>query len=712
MKRFTVIIFLLSLSTICWTQSQYWTGDGGRGMRLTVYEPRGMGLSEEEQALLPLIQSTLIGSLSSPFSAMTVFDQLNLENIIKQQNISMSGYFSDEDFIRIGHLTNAQYMVIGSVTRIANNYTLELAITNVESGERRASYPPRQVSLLALQNLSAVREASAQLLRQLGVTLTATGSLELQKAEDIIKIQAETALARGIAAQRQGTEIAAMSYFYQAAALDPTLAAAANRSSVISADIRSGNIGADVRNDIQWRNDWIARLIEFEEFFYGIINTADPPYILFYFPDDIHRGAVDSIDYRNNTAKLDFPTNLRANNAWLNSIRQAANSVFSELNTALNATGRRNAWQLANWPAQGLTRNNPFASSSQSRNYNFSIVFELVNEQNRVIGSQTIRLGPSFSLSRNNEQIDISYTENTFNTVTFNSVNANDISDKLTIRIASVNGTAPENARFPMTVLSGTQWQEYRNNSVDFLRIEYGIVRGFNGNQRQPQLHIPVEVWGQAVTAIANDAFRNDQLTSVTIPNGIISIGNNTFANNQLINVTIPNSVITIGAKAFENNRLSNITIGNGVETIGERAFFGNNPSNITIGANVTFGTLAFARNVEISYTDKDNNIRTRREDQNIGFVASYQNNGRQAGTYSASLSWRINNEKGRQAQREDERVANNKRIAFLIASPFIIAGIIGLGYILLKNLPEDNISDSTSRSVAPAPGVGYKFSW
>jgi len=688
MKRFITIIYLLSLSVICWTQSHYWTGDGGRGMRLTVYEPKGIGLSEEEQALLPLIQSTVIGSLSSPFSAMTVFDQLNLDNIIKQQNLSMSGYFSDDDFIRIGHFTNAQYMVVGSVTKIADNYTLELGVSNVETGERRASYGPRQVSLFSLQNLSAAREASAELLRQLGVTLTTAGSQELKKAEDITRIRAETALAQGIAAQRKGTEIAAQVFFYQAKELDPTLAAAVNRSSVISANIRSGNIGADILSDIQWRNEWVEMLTEFEEFFYKFINTADPPYTLFYFPDDIHRGAVDSIDYRNNTAKLDFPINLRANNAWFNSIERAVNSVFSELNTELTATGRRNVWQFANWPSQGLTRNNPFASSSRTSNYNLSIVFELVNEQNRVIGSQTIRLTPSFNLSRNNERIVISFTENTFNTVTFNAVNANDISDKLTIRIASVNGSAPENARFPMMVLSGTQWQEYRNNSVDVLRIEYGIVRGFNRNQRQPQLRIPVEVWGQAVTAIANDAFRNTQLTSVTIPN----------------------SVISIGTRAFENNNLSNITIGNGVKTIGERAFYGNNPSNITIGANVTLGTLAFARNVEVSYVDNNGNTKTRREDQNIGFVASYQNNGRKAGTYSASLSWRINNEEGRQAQKEADRAAKNKNTALIIASPFLIAGCIGLIYLIYINSPEDSTSGSSFRSVVP--GIGFRFSW
>ena len=621
-----IIVILIMFPTLCWAQSPYWTGSGGSGLRITVFEPRGVGLSSEEESLLPLMQNTIIGSMQT-FSAMTVIDQLNLETVIKQQNLSLTGIFSDDDYIRIGRITNAQYMVTGSVTKISNNYFLELAVTDIESGVRKASYPPRQVSLLSLQNLSAVREATAELLRQLGVDLSAAGSEELLRAEDIVRIQAETALARGIAAQRQGTEIAAMSYFYQASALDPTLAAAISRSSIISANIRSGNIGSDVRNDIQWRNDWVKRLSEYEEFFYNIINTADPPYTLFYFPDDIHQGAVDSIDYRTETARLDFPINLRANNAWLSSIRQSANAVYNELNTALNATGRRNAWQLTRWPTEGLTGNNPFASWSQSRNYNFTILFELLNEQNRVIGSQTVRLTPSFNLSRNNDQIEINYNENTFGTVTFNAVNANDISDRLIIRIASVNGAAPENARFPMVVLSQAKWREYRNNSVDVIRTEYGIVRGFNQslreNQRPRQLIIPAEVWGQPVVAIANNAFSNSQLTRVTISN----------------------SVASIEARAFENNNLTELILPNSVRSIGEKAFYGNNLSSITIGANVALGSFAFAQSVAVRTDGYTRNV-----DQNIGFVDLYQKNGFQAGTYFITdrlSGWRYDNRDG-----------------------------------------------------------------
>lgn len=64
MKIYGITLFLLIfLPNIVWAQSAspFWTGDGGSGIRVTVAEPTGIGLSVEEQSLLPLVQSTIIG---------------------------------------------------------------------------------------------------------------------------------------------------------------------------------------------------------------------------------------------------------------------------------------------------------------------------------------------------------------------------------------------------------------------------------------------------------------------------------------------------------------------------------------------------------------------------------------------------------------------------------------------------------------------------
>ncbi len=313
----------------------------------------------------------------------------------------------------------------------------------------------------------------------------------------------------------------------------------------MAANISSGNIGADVRNAIVWRKSWVTRLTETEETFYNIINSADPPYTLFY-----STGVkTDNINYQAETADLSIPINVSANVSWfhaMNRALQAANAVLDGLNT----TKMKNDWKLAKWPWEGVTGTNPFAMPKQ---YDFTIVFELVNEKGRAIGSQTVRVNPTFKITRSqkNDRITIVSTEDTSCTVNFNGVRADDISDNLTIRIASINGEPPQNARFTINAISPENI---------FLRTSVGVVLGFSktlsttDKKRYRDLIIPIEIWGNKVTAIGDNAFFNQQLRSVTIPNGVTSIGNKAFANNQLTRVTIPVSVNHVDSLAFTNN--------------------------------------------------------------------------------------------------------------------------------------------------------------
>jgi len=296
-----------------------WTGSGGSGTTITITEPAGRGLSAEDHSLIPLMQSTVIGVFQR-FSAMTVFDRQNLEKIIAEQKLAASGYFSDDDFISIGQLTNARLVVLGSITAVAGNYMLEFAVTDVESGERKASYPPRQVSLLALRDLSAIRNASADLLGQLGVRLTETALQELRTAEDSSRIEAENALAMGIAAQRQGTGVEAMMYFFKAASLDPAMREALNRASVVSANVAAGNMTANIQNRMQEYRNWVAVLDAAGEFY-----SANLPYQFEY---DV-KIRNQAIDYARGTA---------------------------DFSVAVSLAPRRDAWNTINDLRRGLTR--------------------------------------------------------------------------------------------------------------------------------------------------------------------------------------------------------------------------------------------------------------------------------------------------------------------------------------------------------------------
>jgi len=465
------------------SQRTYFSGDGGRDLSIAVLEPTGKGLGENEKWMLSLIQGSINGDFQK-YSAMTIIDRQNVEKIMEDQfKVLSTGYYSDTDYVSIGHMTNASYILTGIVTKTANTYMLELAVTDAESGERKATYSPKSVSASSIEDLSAVKQASADLLSQLGILLTDSGREELLRPLAINRIQAETALAQGITAQRQGTEVTALNYFYMAQNLDPAVVEASSRSSVIAQTISSGNIGADTRNDIVWRKQWIEKLTEFEYLLDKImydIEHGDPPYILYYSPD-IKRG---EINYQNETIDLSIETYMPANMEMLNPTMKALNKVYVELRSGLNATGRRMAWGLGNgdhsdsWPLKLVTTEKSLFYKFFNQQVN--VVFEIVNEHNKVIGRATDQRERTISFGSSNakdspilllfyvgssllwdskDATDYVYSRFPIAEVPFKSVKADDITDKITIRLVSINGTEPERAKFPIWSQPKYQWR-------------------------------------------------------------------------------------------------------------------------------------------------------------------------------------------------------------------------------------------------------------
>ena len=100
------------------------------------------------------------------------------------------------------------------------------------------------------------------------------------------------------------------------------------------------------------------------------------------------------------------------------------------------------------------------------------------------------------------------------------------------------------------------------------------------------------------VTSIGNSAFLDNKLTSATIPISVTSLGNEAFRNNLLTSVTIPTSVTSIGDGAFRFNALTSVTIPTSVTSIGDGAFWFNALTSVTIPISVTsLGNNAFRKN-------------------------------------------------------------------------------------------------------------------
>ena len=104
-----------------------------------------------------------------------------------------------------------------------------------------------------------------------------------------------------------------------------------------------------------------------------------------------------------------------------------------------------------------------------------------------------------------------------------------------------------------------------------------------------------------AVTTIGFQAFLNNALTSVTIPDSVTTIGVQAFYNNNLTSVTIPDSVTTIDVNAFTFNFLTSVTIPDSVTTIGVQAFFNTTLTSVAfLGDFGTFSLDMFSANPDL----------------------------------------------------------------------------------------------------------------
>ncbi|MBR1850070.1 MAG: leucine-rich repeat domain-containing protein [Bacteroidales bacterium] len=126
-----------------------------------------------------------------------------------------------------------------------------------------------------------------------------------------------------------------------------------------------------------------------------------------------------------------------------------------------------------------------------------------------------------------------------------------------------------------------------------------------------------------------------DQLTSVTLPNGLKSIGSYAFNGTNITEITIPSSVTKIGDRAFAVPSLNTVNLTNGLKSIGRLAFDGTNITEVTIPISVTnIGIGAFA--VPSLTTVNWNAERCLSEDI---FIYWYENNSYEYYTVNADIT-------------------------------------------------------------------------
>lgn len=132
----------------------------------------------------------------------------------------------------------------------------------------------------------------------------------------------------------------------------------------------------------------------------------------------------------------------------------------------------------------------------------------------------------------------------------------------------------------PNNMLIAEAGYSYGNVNYDYLGDGTIVITG-RRDENITSVNIPSEIDGVAVTSIGDRAFNvkaspsYKKITSITIPDSIISIGDYAFSYcSGLTSITIPDSVTNIGTSAFSGcSSLTSITIPDSVTKIGTYAF-------------------------------------------------------------------------------------------------------------------------------------------
>jgi hypothetical protein len=319
-----------------------------------------------------------------------------------------------------------------------------------------ASFTPAMCTFGDIQRASILQKAFEDIAGQLGILLTEYGKQSLYGVSNT-EIAAETSLSKGIVAQKNNHIVEALSYYYNAASFSPAMPEVKGRISNLSSSVSSGSLGENVRNLIAWRNAWNDVLKECDSFLENHI-----PFEIVY---DTELKQVGNINYDAGTIDLSFSLMTKPSDGF---------KMIDDVLKGLKKTGRQEEWGFQFWPfgihelhgrkyyygeydksiesgLWGVVYNNPKGISADKI---LKANAALVNDRGKIISTIEInlicRMGAIIFekiFSEPYDQKKILVRPKTMKQdFLFKGVDADDITDVLTIKLTKIDGIDIETA--------------------------------------------------------------------------------------------------------------------------------------------------------------------------------------------------------------------------------------------------------------------------
>lgn len=126
-----------------------------------------------------------------------------------------------------------------------------------------------------------------------------------------------------------------------------------------------------------------------------------------------------------------------------------------------------------------------------------------------------------------------------------------------------------------------------QDNSAFEIDIDSNTITGYDVTLGGAEVVIPTNINGTPIYHIDANAFAGKDITSLVIPEGILSIGETAFADTSLTSVSIPSTITTFGEYAFSNSYITELHLAEGLSILGASAFDHNELVEVTFPSSL-----------------------------------------------------------------------------------------------------------------------------
>jgi TolB-like protein len=243
----------------------FYTGDGGKGVVIAVPPPVMQNNSRTNNWIPQFFQDVITGDFAR-FSAMTVIDRKNESLVLAEQRLSAGGNYSEENYIEMGRLTNARYIVAGTIHTISGRYTVSFRINDTETNEIKTTFR-NTYTFQDMENALAAKETVYELLKGIGVELTPEGEKRLLEVNS--KTRSTAQLAKGMAAKNEGDIVNALAFLYQSAETDPTQKEAITQINSMPFSVSASSIRERANAGLALQEKWKKILDDLKKYMYN-----------------------------------------------------------------------------------------------------------------------------------------------------------------------------------------------------------------------------------------------------------------------------------------------------------------------------------------------------------------------------------------------------------------------------------------------------------